>query len=73
MKVLYTSLRIRLLLLILLPLLIVAFSATFWRYMEARKTAENIFDRQLIMLCLAVSRDVAYSGGDSIRNDPKLI
>ncbi|XXK30180.1 sensor histidine kinase [Rhodobacteraceae bacterium nBUS_24] len=66
MKVLSTSLRTRLLILILLPLLIVAFSATFWRYMEARKTAENIFDRQLIMLCLAVSRDVAYSGGDSL-------
>ena len=59
MSVLSTSLRLRLLILILLPLLIVAFAAIYWRFVEARKTAEGIFDRQLVMLCLAVSREVA--------------
>ena len=54
------------LVLILLPLLIVAFAAIYWRFIEARKTAADIFDRQLVMLCLAISRDVAYSGGDSL-------
>ena len=66
MSILSTSLRLRLLILILLPLLVVAFAAIYWRFVEARKTAEDIFDRQLVMLCLAVSRDVAYSGGDSL-------
>ena len=61
-----TSLRIRLLVLILVPLLIVAILAIYWRIVEARKTAEDIFDRQLVMLCLAVSRDVAHSGGDTL-------
>ncbi len=66
MRLLSSSLRLRLLILILLPLLIVACAAIYWRFVEARKTAEDIFDRQLVMLCLAVSRDVAYSGGDSL-------
>ncbi len=59
MRLLSSSLRLRLLILILLPLLIVACAAIYWRFVEARKTAEDIFDRQLVMLCLAVSRDVA--------------
>ena len=50
----------------MLPLLIVACAAIYWRFEEARKTAADIFDRQLIMICLAVSRDVSYSGGDSL-------
>ena len=66
MRISSTSLRIRLLVLILVPLLIVAILAIYWRIVEARKTAEDIFDRQLVMLCLAVSRDVAHSGGDTL-------
>lgn len=60
------SLRLRLLCLILVPLLAVAVAAIYWRYDAARRTAEDIFDRNLIMLCMAVSRDVAHSGGDSL-------
>ena len=66
MKLLSSSLRFRLFVLIMLPLLIVACAAIYWRFEEARKTAADIFDRQLIMICLAVSRDVSYSGGDSL-------
>ena len=60
------SLRLRLLALILLPLILVSFVAVSWRYNNARATSEGIFDRNLVMLSLAVSRDVAYSGGDTL-------
>ena len=66
MKLIPTSLTIRLLVLILIPLVVVASAAIYWRINEARKTAEDIFDRQLIVLCLAISRDVASSGGDTL-------
>ena len=52
MKLLSSSLRFRLFVLIMLPLLIVACAAIYWRFEEARKTAADIFDRQLIMICL---------------------
>ncbi|MEM6307590.1 MAG: sensor histidine kinase [Pseudomonadota bacterium] len=64
--VFHGSLRRRLAVLILVPLIFVSGVAVYWRYDNARQTAEDIFDRNLIMLCLAVSRDVAFSGGDSL-------
>ena len=60
------SLRLRLSVLILLPLLIVSAFAVVWRFDNARTTSEGIFDRNLVMLSLAVSRDVAFSGGDTL-------
>jgi two-component system sensor histidine kinase TctE len=66
MSLLNGSLRIRLLVLILVPLILVSMLAVYMRFESARKTAESIFDRNLVMLCLAVSRDVANSGGDSL-------
>ena len=60
------SLRLRLSVLILVPLLIVSAFAVFLRFENARATAETIFDRNLVMLNLAVSRDVANSGGDTL-------
>lgn len=66
MKLIPTSLTIRLLVLILIPLVVVASAAIYWRINEAHKTAEDIFDRQLVVLCLAISRDVASSGGDTL-------
>lgn len=36
------------------------------RFYDARSTTEEIFDRNLVMLNLAVSRDVAFSGGDTL-------
>ncbi len=66
MSVLGKSLRLRLSVLILAPLIIVAIVVTVWRYENARRTADGIFDRNLVMLVLAVSRDVAFSGGDSL-------
>ena len=66
MKLLSGSLRVRLLALILIPLLVVSILGIYWRLETARQTAEDIFDRNLIILCLAVSRDIANSGGDSL-------
>lgn len=66
MTLLRSSLRLRLSVLILVPLLIVSIAAVIWRLDNARTTAERIFDRNLVMLSLAVSRDVAYSGGDTL-------
>jgi len=60
------SLRLRLSILILVPLLIVAAIIIVVRFYDARSTTEDIFDRNLVMLNLAVSRDVAFSGGDSL-------
>lgn len=50
----------------LLPLIVISAAVVAWRFDVARKTAREIFDRNLVMLCLAVSRDVAFSGGDSL-------
>ncbi len=66
MSVLGRSLRLRLSILILCPLIIVSVVATYWRFDGARATAEEVFDNNLVMLCLAVSRDVAHSGGDTL-------
>ena len=60
------SLRLRLLILIVVPLMLISTVAVYWRFEVARNTARDIFDRNLVMLCLAVSRDVANSGGDTL-------
>lgn len=66
MNVLSQSLRLRLLVLILLPLTLVSVAAVTWRYVEAKKTAEEIFDRNLLMMSFAVARDVTLSEGDTL-------
>ena len=66
MRLLRSSLRSRLLTLILLPLILVSIAVIFWRFEAAKGTAEEIFDRNLVMLTFAISRDVALSEGDSL-------
>jgi len=66
MSWLATSLRLRLSVLILVPLFIVSTFIVFLRFENAHATAETIFDRNLVILNLAVSRDVANSGGDTL-------
>ncbi len=61
-----TSLKLRLAILLLLPLLIVSLLAIAWRYQQAKETGENLFDQNLIALTLAVSRDITISGGDTL-------
>jgi two-component system sensor histidine kinase TctE len=38
----------------------------FWRFEVAQRTSETLFDRSLLAAALAISRDVAISGGDAL-------
>lgn len=60
------SLRGRLVLVILPPLLLVAILLGWWRYEVAQQTSEELFDRSLLSAALAISRDVAISEGDAL-------
>lgn len=60
------SLRTRLIVIILSPLLIVSIISVIWQFQNARERAGDIFDRGLLSAALAISRDVAISGGDAL-------
>lgn len=60
------SLRLRLFLVILPPLLVVAVLLGLWRFAAAQETSEELFDRSLLAAALAISRDVAISDGDAL-------
>ncbi|WP_367647909.1 sensor histidine kinase [Ruegeria arenilitoris] len=60
------SLRLRLFILILTPLVLLAVLLGFWRFLVAQKTAQELFDDSLLSAGLAISRDVAISGGDAL-------
>ncbi|MFZ5964272.1 ATP-binding protein [Thalassococcus sp. BH17M4-6] len=61
-----TSLRLRLFLIILLPLVLIAVGVGAWRITAAEETARDLFDKNLLVTALAVSRDVAIRDGDAI-------
>ena len=60
------SLRFRLFAIILGPLLLIALGIGIWRLASAQQTAQEVFDRNLLVTALAVSRDVASRDGDAI-------
>ena len=60
------SLRMRLTLIILIPLLIICGLVALWAVFDARERAADRFDRSLLSAALAVSRDVAVSDGDAL-------
>lgn len=60
------SLRLRLVLIILLPLLLIAAILSLWAFRDAQIRATERFDLSLLSAALAVSRDVAVSGGDAL-------
>ena len=60
------SLRQRLFALILGPLMLMGLMLGYWRVSVAQDTAEKFFDRSLLSAALAISRDVAISGGDAL-------
>ena len=60
------SLRSRLILIILAPLLLISVAAAAWQFRNATERAEEIFDRGLLSAALAISRDVAISDGDAL-------
>lgn len=60
------SLRLRLFLIILIPLLVLASAVGGWRLVVAQRTAQELFDRNLMFSALAVARDFALAEGDAI-------
>lgn len=60
------SLRARLTAIILVPLSLIALAVGVWAVSDARSRADDRFDRALLAAALAVSRDVALSGGDAL-------
>lgn len=60
------SLKTRLTLIILLPLLLISAGVGYWAYQNAQDRAEERFDLSLLSTALAISRDLAGSGGDAL-------
>jgi len=60
------SLRMRLTLVILMPLFCIAVLIGIWAVFDAQKRAAEGFDKSLLSTSLAISRDVAVSGGDAL-------
>ena len=60
------SLRARLVLIILPPLLVLAAAVGLWQLLNARQIATEINDRRLLLSALAVSTDVALSEGEAL-------
>jgi two-component system, OmpR family, sensor histidine kinase TctE len=58
------SLRVRLFVLIVLPLIAVAGFASVVRYVMAERTSQELYDNTLLAVTLAISRDVVISEGD---------
>jgi len=65
------SLRLRLTLVILIPLLCVAVLIGIWALSDAQRRAADRFDRSLLSTSLAISRDVAVSGGDALSRETR--
>lgn len=60
------SLRMRLLLIILLPLLAIAAAIGSWQISDARAKAADVFDRSILTTALAIAADIARSNGDAL-------
>ncbi|MEM7198161.1 MAG: sensor histidine kinase, partial [Pseudomonadota bacterium] len=60
------SLRMRLFFLIITPLTIISIGLGLWRYQTAHATAQELFDRSLLLAALTISRDIDISGGDAL-------
>ena len=60
------SLRLRLFTIIMLPLLAISAAVGVWRIGDAQRTAEDLYDRNLLFTAVAVARDVALLDGDAI-------
>ncbi|WP_411890777.1 sensor histidine kinase [Yoonia sp. SDW83-1] len=65
------SLRVRLTLIILLPLILVAILVGAWAYRDAQTNAAERFDRSLLSTALAISRDTAATGGNALREETR--
>lgn len=60
------SLRGRLYLLLMMPLIAVAAGASFARYQAANRLSQELYDNTLLVVALTISRDVVISEGDML-------
>lgn len=60
------SLKLRLMLIILMPLLLVSMGIAYWAYENTRDRAANRFDASLLITATAISQDIALSNGDAL-------
>ncbi|MEM9707949.1 MAG: sensor histidine kinase [Pseudomonadota bacterium] len=67
------SLRGRLTVIILSPLIIISIAVGLWAVFDAETRAGDRFDRALLSVALAVSRDVALSGGDALSSETNAL
>jgi len=58
------SLRSRLFLLLIVPLVLIAGIASYARFQEAGRLSQTLYDNTLLAVALTISRDVAISEGD---------
>lgn len=65
------SLRGRLTIVILPPLILIAVLVGLWAYFDAQKSAAERFDRSLLSTALSVSRDIAVTGGDALSEETR--
>lgn len=65
------SLRARLTLVILAPLVLLAALVGAWAYFDAQSNAAERFDRSLLSTALAISRDTAVTGGDALSEETR--
>ena len=65
------SLRARLTAVILFPLVLVAIIVGAWAYRDAQHNAAERFDLSLLSTALAISRDIAVTGGDALSRETR--
>ena len=68
-----TSLRLRLLVLILVPLLVAAALGQAWQYRKSAQLAENVFDQKLSIMALAIYRDLFVTNGEQLSPATKAL
>ena len=67
------SLRLRLLVLILVPLIVVATIAVSWQYRQSAQSAETVFDQKLSILALATFKDLLATQGENLSPTTKAL
>lgn len=63
------SLRSRLLVLIITPLILIAAASTWARYEMAKSTSQQLYDDTLLAVATTISRDITLSQGDLLAED----
>ena len=68
-----TSLRLRLLILILVPLFLAAAMGVAWQYRKSAQLAEDVFDQKLSIMALAIYRDLLVTNGERLSPATKAL